>query len=150
MAKIVPAEMVLDKRLQKFLTTVCEICRSSSQFKRKIDVQDGHIAFRAAQTGADIRNAMTHELIASVLLNGRVNTKQSRTGNPIELVLEGRFVELSYIKLNPSIEEVKVRNAAMRVVIREGTSKYVVVTLYPLKQEDTDIMSLPEVPKYVW
>lgn len=55
MAKIVPTHSILDKRLEKFLIAVREICRSPQQFKRNIDIQVGHIAFRAAQTGADIR-----------------------------------------------------------------------------------------------
>ncbi|MBP6218229.1 MAG: hypothetical protein KA436_06560 [Oligoflexales bacterium] len=149
MAKIVPAEVVIDKRLEKFLKAVHEICRSSNLFYRKIDVADGYIAFRASQTGSDIRNAMTRELIASVLLHGKLNQKQCKMSNPIKLVMEGRLKTLSYTKYNP-IEEVKCDNVAMRVVVREGSPKHLVVTLYHLKEQDTDSNSLPEVPSDVW
>lgn len=92
---------------------------------------------------------MTPERISSILINGEVNERDSKKSHPIELAVEGKFKVLSYTKFNP-IEEVVHRNAAMRVVIREGTSKHIVVTLYPLSQQDIEKKELPEVPNNVW
>ena len=149
MGKLVPEAVVSDKRVQKFLNEIREACKSPGRFRQKIDVNVGHIAFRAAQTGADVRNAMDNERIASMILNGTINDRHCRMGNPIELAFEGVFAELKAVVTDP-VREVAFTNVPMRVVVRQGSSKHIVVTLYPLQPHDVDVTKLPEVPRHVW
>ena len=144
----IPENRMLDRRLEKFHSKLKSICNSSPSFKKSIDVQVGHIAWRAAQTMSDVRNAITNEHLASILINGRVNEKQCNTSAPLELVVEGRFVELMVLEFNP-VRESKHNNVAIRVAVREGSPKHIVITLYPLTSEQ-DLSGIPEVPKNVW
>lgn len=141
--------LLSNKRLERFLVQIRNICRSSGTFRKKIDVQVGHIAWRAMETGSEIRNAINHEKIASILLNGCVNKERCLISKRIELVVEGRFSEITYIASRPA-REVKEKNAGFRVVVREGSAKHVVVTLYHLKNSETDTSTLPEVPNEIW
>jgi hypothetical protein len=149
MGSLIPERQVIDKRLQRFLAIIRDVCRSSTSFKQKIDVQIGLIAWRAAETGSDVRNAISNERIASVILSGRVNQGQCKMVNPVELAIEGRFTELGVVAFNP-VREIKMENVGVRVVVREGSSKHIVVTVNHLKAKDTDILSLPEVQHVVW
>ena len=141
--------LLMEKRLEKFLIQIRNICRSSGTFRKKIDVQVGHIAWRASETGSEIRNAINHEKIASILLNGRVNEGRCLSSKRLELVVEGRFSEIVYVASVPA-REVKEKNVGFRVVVREGSTKHVVVTLYHLKNSDIETSSLPEVPNEIW
>jgi hypothetical protein len=149
MSKMVSVRQITDKRLEKFLVGIRDICRSSSGFKRKIDVQIGHIAWRAAETASDVRNGMSHERIASVILAGRVNEKQCKFQNPVELAIEARFAKFTIVAFNP-IRELIMQNVGIRVVVREGSAKHIVVTVYHLKDQDSYVLDLPEVPHVIW
>jgi hypothetical protein len=122
MSGLIPEQQITDKRLERFQGVIRDICRSSKAFKHKVDVQLSHIAWRAAQTGSDVRNAMNHERIASVILSGKLNQKHCRVANPVELAFEGRFIDLCLVTFNP-VQEIKMENVGIRVIVREGSSK---------------------------
>ncbi|MBF0441905.1 MAG: hypothetical protein HQK54_08385 [Oligoflexales bacterium] len=148
MENLIPEQKVLDKRFQQFHSKIKSICNSPKNFKNGFDVQIGHIAWRAAQTMTDVRNAISNEKIASILIHGRVNEKHCNSSKPLELVVEGRFAELIVVEFNP-IQEKKIKDVSIRVVVREGSPKHIIVTLYPLTSE-ANVSSIPEVPNEVW
>jgi hypothetical protein len=93
MGNLINQSTVDEKRLERFLGEVRDYCRSSKAFKKKIEIDVSHIAFRAAQANQEIRNAITPEQIASLILHGELHRQTCKVSSPLEIVLDGRFAE---------------------------------------------------------
>lgn len=149
MGDIVSGRNMNDRRVEKFVGQVRDICRSAHSFKKQIDVNVSHIAWRAQAAAQDIRNAIDHEKMAGVIIHGVLRMQNCRVTSPIEVVFDGRFTELVETVFNP-VREVKHQNVGIRIVVREGSSKHIVVTVHPLTLSAIDLMQLPEVPHDIW
>ncbi|MCX6104312.1 MAG: hypothetical protein NTY08_00580 [Proteobacteria bacterium] len=149
MGELGTTQSMNDRRLEKFVNQVRDICRSPKSFKSRMDVDVGHIAWRAQAAGQDIRNAIDQEKMASLIINGTLRSQNCRTTPPIEAVFDGRFADLVETLFNP-IRELKHQNIGVRIVVREGSAKHLVVTIHPLGSSPADLMSLPEVPHDIW
>ncbi len=149
MGVLVVAQRIDDRRLDKFVSQVRDICKSPISFKKSIDVNVGHIAWRAAEGAQDIRNAIDAEKMAALIIQGSLRTENCKGTSPIEAVFDGRFAELTEIQFSP-VREVKHQNQGIRIVVREGASKHIVVTVHPLSLPNDELMSLPEVTHDIW
>lgn len=149
MENLIPEPQLDKKRIEKFTAQVRDICRSSKSFRKRIDIDVSHIAWRAGTAGQDIRNAMDAEKMASLILNGEICLPNCKTTSPLEIVFDGRFKEIIETQFNP-IREVKHINVGFRIVVREGSHKHIIVTVHPLNLEPTLLEKLPEIPNEVW
>ncbi len=147
MRKLVGIEAMDMRRLETFVTRVRDVCRSPSSFKKSVEIDVGHVAWRAAQSKQEVRNSMTREHIATLIMNGVVDQKSCRFAAPMEAAIDGRFASIGVTFLDPVREEIWT-NVALRAVVRDVAPRYLVVTVYPCPLEKTD--SLPEVPTNVW
>lgn len=137
------------KRLEKFHRDLRQFCRKRSVFKTNIQVDMRHISSRAAETGHQIRRSITNEHIAAVILDGRINLGSCKEKSPMELVLEGKFLDFPYVDRDTAREET-IDCVCVKVVIREKSKgkKHLVVTVYP---DDSLVQDLiPEVNFDIW
>jgi len=81
---------------------------------------------------------------------GELGTTQSMNDRRLEkFVNQVRDICRSPKSFNP-IRELKHQNIGIRIVVREGSAKHLVVTIHPLGSSPADLMSLPEVPHDIW
>lgn len=146
---VIGEKTLLEKRIEGFWNRLKEICKSRASFRKQIEVDLRHIAFRAYETNDPVRNAIDNEKIASVIIHGWLNKQKCRFQDPIEIVVEGKFEGLMVVDIQKQ-KEFELDKICVRVVVRERKPKHLIVTVYPDRGGEIDMNSTPKVPNEIW
>ena len=138
----------MSNRAEVFHRTVIHLCSSRNNFRNHFEVDRGHILFRSAQTGSDIRHALsTNEVVSAVLTHGKLNKQRSHEKTSVEIAVEAKLSEFRWLDFSKAIE-ITENSVCVRVIVRERKPKHLVVTIY--RDDSIDPKSVPEVPHAIW
>lgn len=140
-----PAEIL---KLDAFLKKCREAARSRKTFKTKFTVQVNHVTKRGQDQNSSIRYAITDEHMASVILHGTLDYADCEM-KPTTIAVDGVFSDFRYVEFlkTGTAREVQIEKLSVRVVVREGYSALIIVTIYTGKKAPEQ---LKEVPNEVW
>ena len=144
-----PLSELRTKRLEKFVQSCKEACKTRKSFDKHFTIIKQHVFKRAAETISHLRHTLqTKENLAKVVRAGKLNIKNSKTEPVIEVAIEARFKILEWtdpgqVTGKMSGEE---ENVCVRVIIKEDRNssiKKVIVTVYA--DNNIDPSTIPEV-----
>ena len=149
--KTITLDDLTKKRLMLCHQRVKEVCGSQPHFYGNLLVDRRHIDKRAATEPDSLRLNIGDEQIASVILNGKLNEERSRiNGSLAEIVVEGIFRQFPWIDLKDNNREKIEEAVCVRVIVREGGRRYVVVTAYVPRHEALNPDDFIEVAYEIW
>ncbi|MBT3982147.1 MAG: hypothetical protein HOE90_12385 [Bacteriovoracaceae bacterium] len=135
------------KRLEKFLKK----CRAKSMTK-KLFRNGFEVAGRHINKGIikdPMRSSFNHEDMAAIISMGCLNLANSSEGPPMEIAIEGKFLDFEWInwteKGSPLVTEDAVH---ARIVIKEASKKDIIITIYAWKVDRS--IDVPEIDRNVW
>ena len=135
-------------RLEKFHETLRQLARTKLSFNKSVEVDVGHIVRRGSESDA-FRWALSNEIIAAIVLKGKLNLGKCNGVSPLELAIEGKLLNFKWIDAKAVCERTEAV-ACIRVVIRERKPKHYVVTAYRDLEGKIDPNDTPEVDHEVW
>jgi len=142
---------VTKKRLHQFHQTIKASCGSQPAFHRNFLIDRRHIDQSAEKEPDSLRQNLGDEQIAAVILGGKLNEEKSRmSGTLPEIVVEAKFKDFPWLDLKDDGREKIEPVVCVRVVVREGGRKHVVVTAYVPRQEILDPDDFSEVTYEIW
>jgi len=75
--------------------------------------------FRSAQTGSDIRHALsTSEVVSAVLTHGKLNKQRSHEKAAVEIAIEAKLSEFRWLDFSKAVE-ITENSVCVRVIVRE-------------------------------
>lgn len=138
-------------QLKQLHKKVVNLCANRGSFKASFVLARKHIGERAAEANQYVRFALeTDEKVAALITHGKLNEERSRSMSPIELAIEGKFLNLEVVDWSnlSSISTKIVELVCARVIVKEGRPKHLIISIYP--ETNLDPSLTPEVPNDIW
>ena len=136
------------KRIEAFHKKCVQKSKSKKSFDRGFRVDKSHIAKGILKNPK--RSALTSEDIAAVIIGGVLSLDTCNEGPPIEIVVKGIINEFEWTNLTengcPTYLEDMVE---VKVVVREGKSKDLIVTTY-ITEDENKISTNKEINREIW
>ena len=143
-------EKSLRRRIDLFHNRCRELARSKRQFHNHFLINQDHIVVRGGQQGSSLRHCIEPMHIAAIINGGKINYATSKDSHPIEVAIDGVFKDFRYVEYltTQMPAEIVIPRLQLRIVLRDGRVKILVVTVHPMQEAVDD--TLPEVNYEVW
>jgi hypothetical protein len=143
------------RRLKDFHEALKPRCHTEKSFHDSFLVRRNHLVKSAEKDPNMIRLNLGDEQIAAVIATGQLNEDQSRMNGTLpEIALEGKFRDFPWTELDTTGGDKAVDHieplVVVRVVVRQGARKHIVVTAYRPWREIINPDLLPEVTYDFW
>lgn len=150
MGSVVTAEQLQNLRLEAFHRHLKTICASRGSFNRRIEIDMGHVLTRASQEDDQLLILLAADLrVAALITDGAINLDRCRLGPPLEIAIEGKFLNLRIVDVR-AISERIIPCICARLVVRERQPKHLVVTVYPDHSNEINPATTPESRHEIW
>lgn len=149
-AKLIDLRRENRRRITLFKEKCAKLAASRKQFHKHFLINQDHIVIRGAQQNSSLRSAIEPQHIAAVIIHGRINYETSNDDHPIEVAIDGAFKNFRYVEFSTTqvSAEICIPRLQIRVVLREGRVKVLVVTVHSMQEAIDE--TLPEVNYEIW
>jgi len=133
-------------RFEAFWKKCKEHCKSKKSFFKKFEIDQRHIT-EAGLLKNHRRLSLNANDYAAIVEQGELIYERCRDSTPIEIAVEGKILDFEWIDFN-TMSQNKDPFVEVRVIIRESSPKFFIVTVYVLDALTDN--GRPEVKRNEW
>lgn len=134
------------KRFEAFWKKCKNNCSSQKVFRKSFDIAGGHINKGILKD--PLRYSLGHEDMAAIISQGQIKLENCSEKPFFEIAVDGKILNYEWTEFGKQIQVHLEEAIHARVVIREGSNRDIIITIYAWPCSKND--NLSEVNREHW